>query len=91
MLAYIIYKKNSDHQREVEEYASNFERIHPQNQIKLVEADSQQGIVFVNLYQITRFPTVLVIRENGEYVNGWLDNDDLPLMDEVYGYLINQI
>jgi len=91
MLAYIVYKKNSDHQRKVEEYATNFEKIHPQSKINLIEADSQQGIVFVSLYQINRFPTVLVTRENGEYVNGWLDNDDLPLMDEVYGYLIDQI
>ena len=91
MLVYIIYKKNSDHERKVEEYVTMFRKIHPQSQINLLEADSPKGLSFVNLYQITRYPTVLVIRENGEYVNGWLDNEDLPLMDEVFSYLVNQV
>ena len=91
MLAYIIYKKNSDHQRRVEEYVTMFQKIHPQTHINLVEADSLQGISFINLYQIIKYPTVLILRENGEYVNGWLDNDELPLMDEVFSYLVNQV
>lgn len=81
----ILYHPNSEFARSVEEYSVNFERQRGKK-IELISVDTQEGSEMARLYDITRYPAVLAIRNGGEMLALWQD-DQLPLMNEVAAYI----
>lgn len=81
----ILYRPNSEYARSVETYARDFERQRGKS-LELVSLDSVQGADMARLYDITNYPAVLALRDNGEMLNIW-QGEQLPLMNEVAGYL----
>lgn len=80
----ILYHPNSEFARSVEEYSVNFERQRGKK-IDLVSVDTQEGSEMARLYDVTRYPAVLAVRDSGEMLALWQD-DQLPLMNEVAAY-----
>lgn len=69
----------------VEEYAHDFER-QKGTAIGLVSLETREGADLARLYEIVRYPALLVSRESGELLKHW-EGEPLPLMNEVAGYL----
>lgn len=80
----ILYHPNSEHARLVEEFAHDIER---QQGIRgeLTSVETRDGAALATLYDITSYPAILVIREDGGVVQTWL-GDQLPLMNEVAAF-----
>lgn len=85
MKALILYRPNSEFARPVEEYVRDFERTRNKT-IKLVSLDTQEGSSQAKLYDIVQYPALLVVRDDGQIMKVW-QGPQLPLMDEVAGYL----
>lgn len=85
MKVLILYRPNSDHARLVEEYVHEFERQHPDKSVKTVDVDSREGMATATLYDIVRYPAVLVTSDEGSLISGW-EGDQLPLMNELLAY-----
>lgn len=84
MKTVVLYRPNSEFARPVEEYARDFER-RSGKVLKLVSLDAIEGADMANLYGITQYPAILVIRDDGQLSAQW-QGEQLPLMDEVAGY-----
>ncbi len=84
MKAVILYHPNSEFSRIVEEYARDFERTHAKV-IELVSLDTPEGANMARLYDVTAYPALLALRDNGEMMNYW-QGPVLPLMGEVAAY-----
>lgn len=86
MKAIILYHPNAQGARQVEEYA---QRFHDRNglTIELQSLETREGAATATIYDIVRYPAVMVIDEAGQVQKAWQE-DNLPLMDEVAGYLV---
>jgi hypothetical protein len=86
MKAIILYHPNSEGSRLVEEYA---QRFHDRSglAIELQSLETRDGASTATLYDIVRYPAVMVLDDAGQMQKSWQE-DVLPLMDEVAGYLV---
>ena len=79
MLTYIFYTKGSPHEREAEHFKTELERH--KVEVKLVEADSPEGMRLTELYEILGRPAVAVIGPQGQLMGSW--QQTWPLVSEV--------
>ena len=85
MKVIVLYRPNSEWARTVETYAQDFERQRGKK-LELVSLDTPDGASTARLYDVTAYPAVIALRDNGEMMNMW-QGEHLPLMNEVAGYL----
>ena len=84
----ILYRPNSEHATLVESYIRDLEMQHDigSDKIDLVSVDTREGSSMAALYDVWSFPTIVVIDGSGALLNMW-QGEQLPLMDEVVGYM----
>lgn len=82
----ILYRPESEHSRMVEEFVTSFKRQYPDKVVELIDVDSTEGINIVGLYDLTSYPALLALTDDGGMQNAWMGTT-LPLMDEVISYL----
>jgi thioredoxin-like negative regulator of GroEL len=80
-----LYHPNSEWARSVEEYARDFEHQRGKK-IELASLEVREGAALASLYDITRFPALVALRDDGEMLAMW-QGEQLPLMNEVAAYL----
>jgi hypothetical protein len=85
MRALILYHPASDHVGIVEEYAQDFIRFKGRV-LELVSLETVEGAELARLYDVTRYPAILIIGPDGVLTQLW-QNGLFPLMDEVSAYL----
>lgn len=86
MKAVVIYRSNSEHGRKTEEFIHEFQRRYPQHRVEVLNIDQRDGDATAALYDITRYPGILAVRDDGTMSMLW-QGEDLPTIDEVAGYL----
>lgn len=82
----ILYHPNSESARNVESYAHDFEH-RSSNKVTLVSLETREGAAQASLYDIVQYPAILVTDDTGHLQKEW-QGAELPLMDEVAGYLV---
>lgn len=82
----ILYHPNSEQARGVEDYTRDFNRRSSKS-IELISLETRDGASVASLYDIVRYPAVLVMQSNGQLVKEW-QGTPLPLIDEVAAYLV---
>lgn len=80
-----LYHPNSEWARNVEDYARDFEHQRGKK-VELLSLSVREGSVMASLYDVTRYPALIALRDNGEMLALW-QGEQLPLMNEVAGYL----
>ncbi len=86
MRAIMLYRPNSEFARTAEEYVKEFADRRNQS-IQLLSLDTVEGSEMARLYDIMQYPALLVVREDdNQLVRQW-QGEQLPLMDEVAGFL----
>ncbi len=86
MKALVLYHPSSESGRSIEEYSTDFER-RKGNKIKLLSLETREGAAMASLYDVVRYPALLVVDDEGRVQKLW-EGDTMPLMDEVSGYLV---
>jgi len=81
----VLYHPNSEFARRVEDYARDFEHQRGKK-IELLSLDTPEGSDMAKLYDVTSYPALVAVRDNGEMLALW-QGDQLPLMNEVAAYL----
>lgn len=81
----ILYRPESEHGRQVEEFIHEFQRRHGQRHMEILNIDSRDGIATATLYDVMQYPAILVIQDDGIIQKVW-EGNSLPLMDEVASY-----
>ncbi len=70
----------------VEEYAHDFKRTKGID-IELVDLNTRDGASMASLYDIVRYPAVMITKDDSELIKEW-QGETLPLMTEVAAYLV---
>jgi hypothetical protein len=85
MKVLILYRVNSEHERTVDEFVHEFHRKYEAIQLELMNLDTRDGSGVAELYDVTQYPSIVVIKDDGNIVRCW-QGEPLPLMDEVASY-----
>jgi len=85
MRAVILYHPNSEFAGVSEDFKREFEARHPGNKVELVSLETSEGSEMAQLYDVVRYPAILVIDNDGRLQKFWQDQP-FPLIDEVYSY-----
>jgi len=86
MKAVMVLKDQTDKTRRAEEYMTDFNRV-TRRDIEVLDPETRDGEAFARLYDITSYPTLVVIANDGQLQAMWRGLEELPLFDEVEGYL----
>lgn len=80
-----IYRPQSEFARIVEEYARDIE-YQQGVKMELVNIDTRDGAAMASLYDITQYPSIIVLKDDGQMQQMW-SGGIMPLMNEVAGYV----
>lgn len=83
----VLYRPDSEHAREVEDFMRDLQRRHGVNPdtIDILNVDSREGAAMASLYDIMMYPSILAVANDGSVLKSW-EGAELPLMDEVVSY-----
>ncbi len=87
MKAVILYRPNSDHERTVLDYVRDYKRLHPDKNIDLLSLDTVDGADKARLYDITQYPSVMVLTNDGQLQKFW-QGELFPLFNELDSYML---
>jgi hypothetical protein len=87
MKVVVVYRSNSEQRRGVEEFIREFSRRYMDQHIEVLDVDSRDGMATVSLYDITSYPAIMSLRDDGSVSMLW-QGEQLPLLDEVAGYTL---
>ena len=85
----ILYHPKSDHGGKVEDYARDYHQRRPDREIELLSLETKKGWEMAKLYDVTNYPSVLAIAEDGSLQKLWQDStgqDLLPLSQDLDAY-----
>lgn len=85
MKVLVLYRPNSEHGRAVEEFIHDFQQLHADERLEVLNIDTRDGIATASLYDVMQYPAILVLQTDGYLQKSWI-GDRLPLMDEVVSY-----
>lgn len=85
MKVVVIYRPVSEYARQVEEYVHDFKQAYQDIHLDLLDIDSREGWSTASLYDVTRYPAILVLSGDGSLLKSW-EGIEFPLMNEIVGY-----
>lgn len=85
MKVIVLYRPNSEHARQVEEFVRDLSHDSNPHKIELMSLDTRDGASTASLYDIMHYPAVLALTNDGQVLRSW-DGDMLPLRNEVAYY-----
>jgi hypothetical protein len=85
MKAVILYKPNTELETSVNEYAREFAR-QTGRAIELVDVEGIAGTETAQLYDVMQFPAILVFRDDGQFIQSWIDREKWPTISELSFY-----
>jgi len=80
-----VYKQQTDHTRQVEEYLFEFKRL-TGHDLEAMNPETPEGISFCEAYGIMEYPTLIAVSDSGQMQNIW-SGIPLPTMSEVSFYV----
>lgn len=89
MKVVILYRPNSEHGRQVDEFIRDYKNRHEGGKLEILNIDSRDGGATASLYGIMQYPAILALRGDGSLLKYW-EGEMLPMMDEVAYYTFNQ-
>jgi hypothetical protein len=85
MRTVILYHPKDEFAGLAEDYKRDYESKNTGKKIELVSLDEVEGSDMAKLYDIVRYPAILVIANDGTLQKMWQDRP-FPLLDEVASY-----
>lgn len=79
-----LYHPNSEHEGKVKDYAHDYKKL-KNKELALVSLETVDGAQMAKLYDVTVYPAVLAVQDNGQLLKLW-QGDNLPLMTELEAY-----
>lgn len=85
MKTVVVYRKESDHAREVMTFLRDFSR-RTGKFIEEIDPDTREGESFCRTYDIVEYPTMVALSDNSQMQHMWRGRP-LPQIDEVSYYV----
>ena len=84
MKVLVLYHPKSEHAGLVEDYAHDYKKSRGRK-LELVSLETRDGASTATLYDVTRYPAILALANDGSVQNIW-QGLPLPLMNELDQY-----
>jgi hypothetical protein len=81
----ILYHPDSEFSTAVEDFTSECKK-HTEMKVELLSLEKPDGSTMAETYGVVDYPSILVLRDDGQIVKGW-QGSSLPPTSEVVGYL----
>jgi len=85
MRTVILYHPEAEFAGLVQDFKREFEQRHQDRKVDLMSLDTTEGSEMAKLYDVVRYPAILVIASDGQLQKLWQDRP-FPLMDQVAAY-----
>jgi hypothetical protein len=82
----ILYRPKSEHGRIMEDYVRDFMVSNPGALVQMVSLETRDGADMARTYDVTSYPAILVIDNNGSCHKLWQGQECPPLMQELASY-----
>ena len=86
MRVLMLYRPESEHDRDVDRFVERYTATGTLNKIDKVNVNTREGTSTASLYDVTSYPAILVVRDDGMLQHCW-QGADLPLVDDVVAYV----
>ena len=86
MKVLVLYQPRSEHRIVIEELIHEYKRLYPGSTLEVLDVDQPDGIAMAKLYGVMRYPSLLVLSEDGSLIQNWEGDDALPRLDEINYY-----
>ena len=86
MKVLVLYQPRSEHRIVIEELIHEYKRLYPGSTLEVLDVDQPDGIAMAKLYGAMRYPSLLVLSEDGSLIQNWEGDDALPRLDEINYY-----
>jgi hypothetical protein len=83
----ILYHPNSEFAGKSEDFKRDFEAKYSDKKVELISLETVEGADMAKLYDVVRYPAILVISGESHLQKFWQDQP-FPLIDEVAAYAI---
>jgi hypothetical protein len=90
MKVLVLYRERSEHRQTIEELIGRFKNLHPKSKVEVLDIDHRDGMAMASLYDVTRYPAVLTLRDDGTVLQTWQGTDDIPRIDDISYYVLDQ-
>lgn len=87
----VIYRQRSEHRQTVEEFIRQFKGQYPDAKMEILDVDQREGIAIASLYDVTRYPAILALRDDGSALQVWQGQEEMPRLDDVSYYASGQV
>lgn len=87
MKVVVLFRPNGEQARSVNDYIREVTSRYPELIIESIDVDSLKGEKVAQLYDIQRYPAVIVLQEDGSMSKMW-QGEEFPLIDEVVSFAI---
>lgn len=81
----ILYHPASEHEGRVQDYVREYTSLHPDARFDLLSLETREGADTATLYDVTNYPAILVVSDDGQLLQFWQD-EQLPLMQDLDFY-----
>lgn len=88
MRVVVVYKEQSEHAREVEEFLRYFNQI-TGRELETLNPETRDGSAFCGVYDIMQYPTVIALDYDGKQLSKW-EGLPLPMVNDVSYYSTQQ-
>ena len=86
MKVIVLYRPRSEHRAMVDEFIRQYQRLYPESKLDVVDVDSRDGTAIAQTYAIVSYPAVMVMRDDGNVVESWQGDTELPKVEDVRYY-----
>lgn len=83
----ILYHPNSEFAGKAEDFKRDFEAKYSDKKVELVSLETIEGAEMAKLYDVVRYPAILVVSGENRLQKFWQDQP-FPLVDEVAAYAV---
>ncbi|MCL4357569.1 hypothetical protein M1512_01580 [Patescibacteria group bacterium] len=86
MKVIVLYRPHSEHRAMVDEFIRQYQRLYPESKLDVIDVDSRDGATIAQTYAIVSYPAVMVMRDDGNVVESWQGDTELPKVEDVRYY-----
>ncbi len=86
MKVLVLYQPHSEHRIVVEELVREYKRLYPSSVVELLDVEQEDGTAMAKLYGIVRYPSLLVLRDDGLMIQSWEGEAELPRPEDIIYY-----
>ncbi len=87
----VLYRPKAEYRQTIEDFISQYKERYPRSRVEILDVDKREGIAMASIYDVMRYPSILALRDDGSVLQTWEGLENMPRLDDVSVYAIDQL